>query len=84
VQNNVVPNRIVRLVLDQAATTVVRADILLRDSTLAAEPTHVVNVQGVLYAIGNAGWSKYNDDGTPAADARPMPPRIVRLLPARP
>lgn len=84
VQNGVVPSRIVRLVLDGAQTRVVRADILLRDTTLADEPTHAVIAQGALYAIGNAGWAKYDDNGAPRPALAQAAPRIVRIpLPAR-
>lgn len=79
VQNGVVPNRIVRLVLDEAMTGVVRSEVLLRDSTLADEPTHVALANGVLYAIGNAGWNRFNDDGSVNPNVRPRRPAILRL-----
>ena len=83
VQNGVVPNRVVRLVLDPAQSAIVRADILLRDSTLAPEPTHAVVANGQLYLIGSSGWRFYEDNGMLKADARPQPPAIVRVaLPA--
>lgn len=79
VQNGVTPQRIVWLVLDRAQTTVVRAEILLRDTVLAPELTHVAWLNGSLYAIGNAGWNKYGDDGAPVPGASREPPRIIRL-----
>lgn len=84
VQNNVNPNRIVRLVLDPAGSTVVRSEIVLRDASLLPEPTHVAMANGALYAIGNAGWSKYGDDGAPAAGVAMAAPRILRILSSRP
>jgi hypothetical protein len=79
VQNGVNPNRIVRLTLDPAMRAVASAEILLRDTTLAPEPTHVALVGDVLYAIGNAGWNKYGDDGAPNTDIPFAPPRLLRL-----
>ena len=79
VQNGVSPARIVRLTLDAALNTVTRAGIVLRDPALAAEPTHVVRVGGTLYAIGNAGWGKYGDDGRSLANGRHLAPRILRI-----
>jgi hypothetical protein len=84
VQNGVVPARVVRLVLDGPMTRVTRADILLRDSTLADEPTHAVVSQGALYLIGNSGWAKYGDDGAPKPGVPRAAPRILQLpLPSR-
>jgi hypothetical protein len=79
VQNGVTPNRIVRLMLNAAGTAITRSEILLRDSSLADEPTHIVLAQGQFYAIGNAGWTKYNDDGTPKPGAARTPPRILSI-----
>ena len=78
-QNGVNPNRLVRLTLDAAMRAVVAAEILLRDTTLAPEPTHVALVGDVLYAIGNAGWTKYGDDGAPKTDTPFTAPRLLRL-----
>ena len=71
------PNRIYRLALDSALGAVQRAD------TIAAGPdaddfNHVAVVNGALYAIVNAGWSRYEDDGRPKPGPHPLP-RIVRL-----
>ena len=42
------------------------------------------HVNGVLYIIGNAGWSKYDDKGAPVAGVARVPPRILRFaLPSR-
>jgi hypothetical protein len=79
VQNGVVPNRVVRLTLDGAMNAVLHAQVILRDSALAPEPTHVVAGQSSLYVIGNAGWSKYGDDGAPAPGVARIPPRILVL-----
>jgi len=79
VQNGVNPGRIVRLSLDPAMRSVTAAEILLRDTTLAAEPTHAAIVGDVLYAIGNAGWNKYGDDGAPKAGVPFTAPRLLRL-----
>jgi len=79
VQNLREPNRIVRLFLDSSFTSVDSAAIVLRDTVLAAEPTHVASVEGTLYTIGNAGWSKFNDDGSPRAGIPRVAPRLLRL-----
>jgi hypothetical protein len=79
VQNGVNPNRIVRLTLDAALDSVVRADILLRDTTLAPEPTHAAFVDGALWVIGRAGWARFDDDGRAAAGVPRRPPSIVRI-----
>jgi len=79
VQNGVSPGRIVRLTLDPALRAVTGAEILLRDTTLAPEPTHAVLVGDELFLIGNAGWDKYGDDGTPKAGVRFTAPRLLRL-----
>ena len=79
VQNGVNPNRIVRLTLDAALGAVTSAEILLRDTALAPEPTHVVQVGEALYAIGNAGWNKYGEDGVAKTDVPFTRPRLVRL-----
>jgi hypothetical protein len=79
VQNGVTPNRIVRLQLDPTMRAVVSAEILLRDTALADEPTHVALVGNVLYAIGNAGWTKYGDEGAPKTDVPFTAPRLLRL-----
>lgn len=81
VQNLRAPNRIVRLFLDSTFTAIDSAAIVLRDTLLAAEPTHVAIAHGVLYTIGNAGWSKFNDDGTPRAGTPLVAPRLLRLDP---
>ena len=80
VQNGVEPNRIVRLRLDPTMTAVTAATLLLRDTALAGEPTHVAIVDGALYAIGNAGWSKFTDAGAPRTDVRHVAPRLLRLV----
>jgi len=79
VQNGVNPGRIVRLQLDPAMRAVVSAEILLRDTALADDPTHVALVGDVLYAIGNAGWNKYGEDGAPKTDVLLTAPRLLRL-----
>ena len=78
-QNGVHPNRIVRLRLDPGMTAVTGATILLRDTTLADEPTHVAIVDGTLFTIGNAGWRKYTDAGAPETGVRHVAPRLLRV-----
>jgi hypothetical protein len=78
VQNGINPNRILRLVLNDSLTAVVRAETLV-DNTVADEPTHVAVAMGSLYLIGNAGWNKYGDDGAPRTGVPHLAPRILRI-----
>ena len=79
VQNGVQPSRIVRLRLNPDMTGVTGATILLRDTTLADEPTHVVMVDRAVFTIGNAGWSKFTDAGAPRTGIRHLAPRLLRI-----
>jgi hypothetical protein len=71
------PNALLRLTLDSALTAVQRVDTIATPAG-TDDFNHVAIVDGALYAIVNAGWSKYEDDGRRKAGAYPLP-RIVRL-----
>ncbi len=79
VHNATDPQEILRVTLDSAFATIADAAVLLHDTVLADEPTHVALVNGKLYAIGNAGWNKYDDEGRPRADVPPRAPKILTI-----
>ena len=77
VQNLVAPSRVARFTLD-ARGAIVGGSVLVQGPSLP-EPTHVALVDGALYAIANAGWDAFDDDGVRKQGVAGLPPRIVRL-----
>jgi hypothetical protein len=81
VQNLVPPARIARFTLDAGGAIVDGA--VVAQGPLLPEPTHVAIVDGVPYAIANAGWDLFDDDGVRKPGVAAAPPRIVRIAPPR-
>ena len=75
VQNGVSPARIMRFVLDDRGTRIVRADVLDRNSTVADEPTIGTIVGSAFVYVANSQWEKHDAVGRRVASralARPV------------
>ena len=81
IQNGTQPVRIVKLTLDAAWTRVETAEVLERESPGLGDPTHGVFRDGELWFLANAGWNRFDDDGSPLRDAPADAPAIMRLAP---
>ena len=75
VQNGVYPARIMRFVLDDRGTRIVRAELLDRNSAVADEPTIGAIVGSSFVYVANSQWDKHDDAGVPrpgVARTRPV------------
>lgn len=71
IQNGVAPARVIELVLNKEGTAVEKLNVLDRHPK-ASEPTLGVVLDGSLLYVGNASWSNYKGDGTPAGAFEPQ------------
>lgn len=60
IQNGTEPERILRLLMNQAQTEITGAQVIHQIAHL--DPTHAVEVDGLFYATANVGWSKVDDN----------------------
>jgi hypothetical protein len=83
VQNGVSPARIMRFVLDDRGTHIVRADVLDRNNIVADEPTIGTVVGGTFVYVANSQWEKHDDVGRRvSARALTRPVLLAVPLPA--
>lgn len=79
IQNGTQPVRVVRFTLDAALTRVLSYDVLERASPGLGEPTHGTFANGAFWFLANAGWPRFDDDGSLKKDAEPDAPALWRL-----
>jgi sugar lactone lactonase YvrE len=64
VQNGVAPARVMRFALDASGESIVRAEVLDRNNTIADEPTIGAIVGREFVYVANSQWEKYEENGT--------------------
>ena len=77
-QNGTSPQRILRLDLNPALTTIISTQIIERASPDFGDPTHGVFVGDDFYYIANSGWNQLDDHGDVKAGSKLTPARIMR------
>lgn len=78
-ENGVLPQRIVRLHLDDTGLAITSSKVLEANDPLVPEPTLLTMARGELYAVANSQWSHFDDQGRPKAGAALAAPLIVKL-----
>lgn len=79
IQNGTMPQRIVRVRLDETGTAVARVDVLQQALAGWNEPTHGVVVDDRLYYLATSNWPAYDDDGSLREGASLSPLRIMSV-----
>jgi sugar lactone lactonase YvrE len=79
VQNGVAPARIMRFDLDREGRTIVRADVLDRNWTVADEPTNGTIIDGEFVYVANSQWEKFESDGRVKQNVRLARPVLLAL-----
>jgi sugar lactone lactonase YvrE len=80
VQNGVSPARVMRFVLDDSGTRIVRADVLDRSSSVADEPTIGTIVGSEFVYVANSQWEKHDGVGR-RVFARPLTRPVLLAVP---
>lgn len=80
IQNGLRPNRVLRVSLDASQENVERVEVLESGHiTMAAPSLGCVGPDGDFFYIGNAGWTRFdNNDGQPTS-AHPVPIFLTKL-----
>ena len=79
VQNGTNPNRVIRISLDSAGTSITKVDVIAQNKDVIREPTHGVVVGNDFYFIGNGGFGAFDDKGNLRSGERAIAPVIQRL-----
>ncbi|MBS1803409.1 MAG: hypothetical protein JST28_08580 [Acidobacteria bacterium] len=79
VQNGTSPERVIRVKLDAAMTSVVSSSLIERNTPTLGDPTHGVFVDNDFYYIANSGWSELDDHGDVKPGSRLTPAHIKRF-----
>jgi sugar lactone lactonase YvrE len=75
IQNGLRPNRVLRVVLDESAESIVSVEVLESGHLQMAAPSlGCLGPNGDFYFIGNAGWTAFEN-----TDAKPTAPRSVPI-----
>lgn len=82
VQNGVEPARIVQIVLNAAGDSVVRLDVIDRNSNIADEPSIGTVFGDDFIYVANGQWTKYDDNGKRIAGSK-LSPTILLDVPLR-
>lgn len=82
VQNGVEPARIVQIVLNAAGDSVVRLDVIDRNSNIADEPSIGTVFGDDFIYVANGQWTKYDDNGIRIAGSK-LSPTILLDVPLR-
>jgi hypothetical protein len=79
IQNGAEPERIVRYHLNPAQTEITSAEVVEQSTERLGDPTHVIGLNGWLYATANVGWNKVDDHGRPKPGQQFTPPLLLRF-----
>jgi sugar lactone lactonase YvrE len=81
IQNGTVPERLIRMTLDESLTRVARWETLEANWPGLGDPTHGVVIGEQFYFIANSGWDHMADDGSvkPGATFQPATIRQMRF-----
>lgn len=80
VQNGTNPNRVIRIALDNAGTTVTKVESIAQNEEWIKEPTHGVFVGRDYYFIANGGYGAFGDDGKLRPGEVAIAPVIARIV----
>jgi hypothetical protein len=80
IQNGPTPNRVLRVLFDDAMTRVLGADVLERGVPVLDDPTHGVMIGDAFYFIARSGWSRVRDDGTMSPAGAGDAPVVRRMV----
>src|ERR1700742_3880420 len=61
IQNGTDPVSIVRLRLNPTPTAITSLEVIEQASPHMGEPTHAIEVSGMIYVTANVGWDKIDD-----------------------
>jgi len=79
VQNGVVPNRVMRFVLDSSLSRITRADLLDQNWRDADAPTIGAVLGGHFVYVANSQWEKFDDTGRRVAGKPLTAPRLLTV-----
>lgn len=79
IQNGTEPERIVRYQLDRNQTKITSADIVEQSTPGLGEPTHAVELNGMIYVTANVGWNKIDGQGKLKVGEQFSKPTLVRF-----
>src|SRR3954451_4741947 len=78
VQNGTEPERIVRLQLNPAQTEITSVEVIEQGLRIG-DPTHAIEVDGMIYVSANVGWNKVDDHGALKAGEHFTAPLLLRF-----
>jgi hypothetical protein len=79
VQNGTNPVRIIRLRLNPTQTAITSLEVIEQASPRMGEPTHAIEVSGMIYVTANVGWGKIDDQGKLKAGEQFTNPILLRF-----
>jgi hypothetical protein len=82
IQNGTVPERLIRMTLDESLARVLRWETIEANWPGLGDPTHGVIAGDQFYFIANSGWDRMADDGSVKPGAT-FDPATVRRMPLR-
>ncbi|HMG84301.1 MAG TPA: hypothetical protein VK574_01075 [Terracidiphilus sp.] len=77
-QNGTSPERVVRMKLDRAQTSVMSEELIERSTATLGDPTHGVVVGEWFYYIANSGWDVLDEHGDVKAGEKLSPGLVMR------
>ncbi len=79
VQNGTDPERIIRLRLNPEQTSITSLEVIEQATPRLGEPTHAIEVDGVIYVTANVGWGKIDDTGKLKPNEQFTKPILLRF-----
>lgn len=63
VQNGTEPERVIGMRLNADQTSIMSLEVIEQSTPRLGEPTHAIEVDGMIYVTANVGWGKIDDTG---------------------
>jgi len=79
VQNGTDPQRILRLRLSPEQTSITSLEVVEQSTPRLGEPTHAIEVDGIIYVTANVGWGKIDDEGKLKPNEQFTKPILLRF-----
>ncbi len=79
VQNGTDPERIIRLRLNSKQTSITSLEVVEQGAPMLGEPTHAIEVDGMIYVSANVGWGKIDEQGKLKPNEQFTKPLLLRF-----